>query len=102
MKGDPGARRRERCPMPSRKAPARRGTSRARRAAPRPAWPRLPELEQRQLDGIGLGLIALAVFFAFLVYAPSDGGEAGVWTVDALRWALGAVHYGVPVALLAA
>jgi S-DNA-T family DNA segregation ATPase FtsK/SpoIIIE len=87
--------------MPSRKAPARRGKVRARRAAPRPAWPRLPELEQRQLDVIGLGLIALAVFFGFLVYASSDGGEAGSWTVDSLRWLLGAVHYGVPVALLA-
>jgi DNA segregation ATPase FtsK/SpoIIIE, S-DNA-T family len=87
--------------MPSRPAPARRGNARARRAAPRPAWPRLPELEQRQLDVIGLGLIALAVFFGFLVYARSDGGEAGSWTVDSLRWLLGAVHYGVPVALLA-
>jgi S-DNA-T family DNA segregation ATPase FtsK/SpoIIIE len=88
--------------MPSRKAPARRGTARARRAAPRPAWPRLPELEQRQLDVIGLGLIALAVFFGFLVYASTDGGEAGSWTVESLRWLLGTVHYGVPVALLAA
>jgi S-DNA-T family DNA segregation ATPase FtsK/SpoIIIE len=87
--------------MPSRKAPARRGTARARRAAPRPAWPRLPELEQRQLDVIGLGLIALGVFFGFLVYRGSDGGPAGSWTVDSLRWLLGAVHYGVPVALLA-
>src|SRR3954462_3907698 len=101
MKGDRGARRKERCPMPSRKAPARRGTARARRAAPRPAWPRLPELEQRQLDVIGLGLIALGVFFGFLVYRGSDGGQAGSWTVDSLRWLLGAVHYGVPVALLA-
>ena len=68
-------------PMPARKAPARRGKPRARRAAPRPAaWPRLPELEQRQLDLIGLGLVALAVFFAFLVYLRLDGGEAGGWT----------------------
>ena len=90
--------------MPSRKAPARRvsAKSRARRAAPRPAWPRLPELEQRQLDLIGLGLVALAVFFAFLVYGGVDGGEAGGWTLDSLRWLLGAVHYGVPAALLAA
>jgi DNA segregation ATPase FtsK/SpoIIIE, S-DNA-T family len=88
--------------MPARKAPARRGKPRARRAAPRPVWPRLPELEQRQRDLIGLGLIAVAVFFAFLVYMRSDGGEAGSWTVDQLRWLLGAVHYGVPIALLAA
>jgi len=87
--------------MPSRSAPARRGKPRARRAAPRPAWPRLPELEQRQLDLIGLGLIAFAAFFAFLVYGGVDGGRAGDWTVDSLRWLLGAVHYGVPVALLA-
>src|SRR5215207_6602760 len=93
-----------RCPMPARSAPARRARAkpRARRAAPRAAWPRLPELEQRQLDLIGLGLIALAVFFAFLVYGGMDGGEAGDWTVDSLRWLLGAVHYGVPAALLAA
>jgi DNA segregation ATPase FtsK/SpoIIIE, S-DNA-T family len=88
--------------MPVRSAPVRRGQARARRAAPRPALPRLPELEQRQLDLIGLGLIALAVFFAFLVYLRSDGGQAGGWTVDSLRWLLGAVHYGVPAALLAA
>ncbi len=91
--------------MPARSAPARRGNGkpRARRAAPRPpAWPRLPELEQRQLDLIGLGLIALATFFAFLVYGGVDGGRAGDWTLDSLRWVLGAVHYGFPAALLAA
>ena len=91
-----------RCLMPARSAPARRGKPRARRAAPRPAWPHLPELEQRQLDVIGLGLIALAVFFGFLVYVRSDGGPGRRWTVASLRWLLGAVHYGVPVALLAA
>src|SRR6478609_3153661 len=96
-KGDRRRRRRERSPMPSRSAPARRGKARARRAVPRPAWPRMPELEQRQVDVIGLGLIALAVFFGCLVYASSDGGEAGSWTVDSLRWLLGVVHYGVPV-----
>ena len=50
---------------------------------------------------IGLGLIALAVFFGFLVYVRTDGGQAGSWTLDSLRWLLGAVHYGVPAALLA-
>ena len=89
--------------MPARSAPARRAKSKARRAAPRPpAWPRLPELEQRQLDLIGLGLVALGVFFAFLVYGGVDGGEAGGWTLDSLQWLLGAVHYGVPPALIAA
>jgi DNA segregation ATPase FtsK/SpoIIIE, S-DNA-T family len=41
------------------------------------------------------------VFFAFLIYLEWDGGEAGSRAVDGLRRLLGAVHYGVPVALLA-
>src|SRR4051812_45654645 len=80
--------------MPTRK-PARR----ARRSAPH--W-RLPALEQRQLDLIGLGLVALGLFFAFLVYFGWDGGRAGSQAVEGLRWLLGAGHYLVPVALLAA
>jgi DNA segregation ATPase FtsK/SpoIIIE, S-DNA-T family len=81
--------------------PARKPKPRARRSAP-VAWPRLPQLEQRQLDLIGLGLVAAAVFFAFLIYLDWDGGSAGGWAVDGLRRLVGAVHYGVPVALLAA
>jgi S-DNA-T family DNA segregation ATPase FtsK/SpoIIIE len=80
--------------------PARKPKPRARRSAP-VAWPRLPRLEQRELDLIGLGLVAAAVFFAFLIYLGWDGGEAGGWAVDGLRRLVGAVHYGVPVALLA-
>src|SRR3954454_8638599 len=80
--------------MPTRK-PARR----ARRAAPHS---RLPALEQRQLDLMGLGLMALALFFAFLVYFGWDGGRAGSQAVDGLRWLLGAAHYAVPPALAAA
>src|SRR3954449_9249424 len=80
--------------MPTRK-PARR----ARRPAPH--W-RLPALEQRQLDLIGLGLVALGLFFAFLVYFGWDGGRAGSNAVEGLRWLLGAAHYLVPVALAAA
>src|ERR671916_1987800 len=80
---------------------ARKPKPRARRSPP-PARLRLPQLEQRQLDLIGLGLVAAAVFFAFLIYLRWDGGEAGGWAVDGLRRLIGAVHYGVPVALLAA
>jgi S-DNA-T family DNA segregation ATPase FtsK/SpoIIIE len=80
--------------MPTRK-PARR--------AKRPASPwRLPALEQRQLDLIGLGLVALGLFFAFLVYFGWDGGRAGSRAVEGMRWLLGAGHYLVPVALGAA
>ncbi len=81
--------------------PARKRKSRARRSSP-VAWPKLPQLEQRQLDLIGLALVAAAVFFAFLIYLEWDGGEAGGWAVDGLRDLIGAVHLVVPVALMAA
>jgi DNA segregation ATPase FtsK/SpoIIIE, S-DNA-T family len=78
--------------------PARKPKPRARRSPP-VAWPRLPRLEQRELDLIGLGLVAAGVFFVYLRW---DGGEAGGWTVDGLRRLVGGAHYGVPVALVAA
>src|SRR5215211_2724561 len=83
--------------------PTARRKPRARRPAPQPAWrPRLPALQQRHWDLIGLGLVAFAIFLAFLVYLRWDGGEAGAWIVDGLRRLVGAMHYAVPVALLAA
>lgn len=86
--------------MPAKKKPARKPAARrARRSAP---GLHLPTLEQRQLDLIGLGLVGLALFFAFLVYFGWDGGRAGSEAVEALRWLLGAAHYLVPVALAAA
>ena len=44
----------------------------------------------------------MAVFLALLIYLGWDGGEVGAALVDGLRGGLGAVHYVVPVALLAA
>ena len=86
--------------MPARTpAPAR---ARARRPAPALAWPRLPPLEQRQLDLVGLGLVAAAAFFGLVIYFGWDGGRAGSAAVEGLRWLLGEVHYVVPVALVAA
>ena len=81
--------------------PAKKRKSRARRSSPA-AWPRLPQLEQRHLDLIGLGLVAAAIFFAFLIYLEWEGGRAGGWAVDGLRHLIGAVHYGVPIALMTA
>ena len=85
--------------MPDRQEEARRKPRRAARAASAPQF-HLPTLEQRQLDLIGLGLVALGLFFAFLVYLGWDGGRAGSEAVDGLRWLLGAAHYLVPVALV--
>jgi S-DNA-T family DNA segregation ATPase FtsK/SpoIIIE len=80
--------------------PARKRKPRARRSTP-VAWPRLPVLEQRELDLIGLGLVAAGIFFAGLIYLDWDGGEGGSWAVDGLRRLIGAAYYGVPVALVA-
>ncbi len=82
-------------PAATRKKPAKRPRK------PASHW-KLPQLDQRQLDLVGLGLIALGAFFAFLVYFGWDGGRAGSQAVEGLRWLLGAVHYVVPVALVAA
>jgi DNA segregation ATPase FtsK/SpoIIIE, S-DNA-T family len=81
--------------------PSRKTKPRARRAAP-VSWPSLPQLEQRHLDLVGLALVAAGVFFGSLIYLSWDGGAGGTRAVDGLRTLVGAVHYVVPVALVAA
>ena len=95
----PPARRRPKSkPAPK---PKTRAKTRARRSGP--SWrASLPALEQRHFDVIGLGLVATAIFFAFVVYLGWDGGQAGDAAVDGLRVLIGAVHYLVPAALMAA
>ncbi|MEA2280137.1 MAG: segregation ATPase FtsK/SpoIIIE, family [Solirubrobacteraceae bacterium] len=90
--------------MSARTAPARRRPARASSAKRRPAAKksRRPHLDDRQLDLLGLGLVAAAVFFAFLIWLGWDGGRIGGWAVEGLRWLVGDVHYAVPVALMAA
>src|SRR5205807_3617608 len=61
----------------------------------------LVELEQRHLDLAGLGMVALAAFFAFVLYFGWDGGKVGSALAVALRFLLGEVAYVVPIALLA-
>ena len=82
--------------------PNARPKPRARRAVPARPRPQLPKLEQRHYDVIGLGLVAAAVFFAFVIYLRWDGGQGGEGAVDGLRWLIGAVHYVVPVGLMGA
>jgi S-DNA-T family DNA segregation ATPase FtsK/SpoIIIE len=64
-------------------------------------WPpfEFPELERRQLDLIGLGLVAIAAFLACVFYLGWAGGEAGEAVADALLFTLGGVAYAAPVAL---
>jgi DNA segregation ATPase FtsK/SpoIIIE, S-DNA-T family len=87
--------------FPARKSAKRRSKSRAQRS-PLPWPPRLPVLEQRHLDLIGLGLVAAGVFLAFPLYMAWEGGEAGQAIIDGLTWAVGRVAWGTPVALVAA
>jgi S-DNA-T family DNA segregation ATPase FtsK/SpoIIIE len=63
--------------------------------------PVLPELSPHQLDLLGLGLAALGVFLAFVLYLGAAGGSAGGAASDGLRLLLGQVAYAAPVALVA-
>src|SRR4051794_11675305 len=91
----PPARRR---PKPKKPAPPKQ-KPRARRSASR--W-QPPKLDQRHFDVIGLALVATAIFFSFVVYLDWDGGRAGDAAVEGLQVLIGAVHYLVPGALMAA
>jgi S-DNA-T family DNA segregation ATPase FtsK/SpoIIIE len=92
----PAATSSKRAPAPKRKSPPR---ARARRA---PGWrAALPVLEQRHLDLIGLGFVALGVLVAFPLYTHDAAGRVGSGAVSALRYAVGQVAYAAPPALAA-
>ena len=63
---------------------------------------RVPLLEQRHLDLIGLGLVAVGVFLAFPVYLGWDGGAFGQAATDGLAYLVGEVALAVPVAIVLA
>ena len=99
--------------MPTRtKKPARRSTrktstkSHAKKAAqPRfgaGVWMRLPVLDQRDFDLIGLALTALGVFMASVVYLDWGGGDVGEALVLGFSRAIGLMVYALPVALVVA
>ncbi len=95
---------------------ARRGTrARARtrrragagglRGAGRSAFRRLsslPPLDQRGRDVLGLALVAVGVFMAFVLYGGWDGGRAGHGLAVALGWVLGRARVFAPVTLVLA
>jgi S-DNA-T family DNA segregation ATPase FtsK/SpoIIIE len=59
-------------------------------------------LEQRQLDIIGLGLVAIGVFLAFPVYLGWEGGAVGGAATRGLAYVLGQVAYAAPISIVAA
>src|SRR4051794_8402386 len=64
--------------------------------------PRMPHLEDQDLDLIGLGLVALAAFFAFVFYLGWDGGKVGETLGDGFIYLFGGVGYLAPIALFGA
>jgi S-DNA-T family DNA segregation ATPase FtsK/SpoIIIE len=86
-----------------RKPPARGGATRARARRSSATWaPRVPVIEQRHLDLLGLALVACGVFLAFPLYLGWDGGRAGDAVVDGLALAVGTLRYVAPVGVIAA
>ncbi|HEU4701515.1 MAG TPA: DNA translocase FtsK 4TM domain-containing protein, partial [Conexibacter sp.] len=63
--------------------------------------PALPQLTPHQLDLLGLGLAALGIFLAFVLYLGAAGGSAGGALSDGLELLLGEVAYAAPVAFVA-
>jgi DNA segregation ATPase FtsK/SpoIIIE, S-DNA-T family len=70
----------------------------------RRAWPelRLPHLEQRHYDLIGLGLVAFGAFFACVFYMGWDGGQVGQAMADGFLFLFGGMGYAAPVLLFGA
>ena len=64
--------------------------------------PRLPELDQRQRDVIGLGLVAAGIFMGFVLWGHWNGGHAGHGLAVGLGWAVGKARVLAPVALIGA
>ncbi|HWC26180.1 MAG TPA: DNA translocase FtsK 4TM domain-containing protein [Solirubrobacteraceae bacterium] len=87
-------------PAPRRPPAGGRPRARARRSSLGALG--LPALEQRHLDVIGLGLVAVGVFLAFPLYLGWDGGAAGQAAKDGLAYLVGQVAYAVPVTIAAA
>jgi S-DNA-T family DNA segregation ATPase FtsK/SpoIIIE len=63
---------------------------------------RLPVLDERQLDLIGLGLLAVGAFLACVMYFDLAGGSAGDGLADGLRVIVGTLGYAIPAALVIA
>jgi S-DNA-T family DNA segregation ATPase FtsK/SpoIIIE len=89
-------------PAPKKKPQGRRRKKSARSSVRMPELPKLPELEQRHHDLIGLGLVALGAFFAFVFYLGWEGGKVGGALGDGFVFLFGGVGYLVPVVLFAA
>ncbi len=83
---------------PGREAAKDRAPSRPRaRRSAATAIPRLPVVEQRHLDLVGLGLVALAVFVAFPLWLGWEAGAIGAGLTRGLAWAFGVLKWAAPL-----
>jgi S-DNA-T family DNA segregation ATPase FtsK/SpoIIIE len=57
-------------------------------------------LEQRHLDLIGLGLVAMGVYLGCALWGGWDGGPVGEWLTSALTNVAGRIAYVAPLALV--
>src|SRR5690242_85853 len=55
---------------------------------------------QQHPELIGLGLLALGVFLAAVLYLGWSGGMVGGWVADGFRATIGAAAFAAPVALI--
>ncbi len=88
-RGKKRARRSPRAAETRQRAPRRRANRHLRRS---------PESEQRRLDLVGLGCLALAVYLGYVLYLGWNGGTLGNGSEDGLRYAIGAAAILAPVA----
>ena len=62
--------------------------------------PRWPVLSQNQRDVLGLGLVAVGVFMAFVLYGHWNGGHVGRGLATALGLSVGEARVLAPIALV--
>jgi S-DNA-T family DNA segregation ATPase FtsK/SpoIIIE len=87
---------------PARKPAARKRGSRTRRRGRLDLRSlRLPTLDERQRDILGLALLAGGIFMAFVLYGGWDGGRVGHGVAVALGVLLGRARALTPIALVA-
>ena len=81
----------------------------ARKKAPHKVRPRTPSRvktspadarHRSSLSSIGLGLVALGLFLAVVVWLGWDGGAVGSPHDDGLDWLIGAARLVLPLALI--
>ncbi|MGH2840901.1 MAG: DNA translocase FtsK 4TM domain-containing protein, partial [Solirubrobacteraceae bacterium] len=88
---------------PASRKPASRGAKpRARARRSRARGLHVPLLEQRHLDLIGLGLVALGIFLVFPLLLGWDGGAAGQAAADGIEYLVGEFKFAVPIMVIAA